>query len=147
MPVQRDRDGGFRVRLGRDERALLRRLADELRGVVEGGDDPALARLFPRAYEDEGDAAEFDRLVRPGLVEGKLAAAATLARTADAERLTQAEVEAWLAALNDLRLILGERLGVTEEVYERAPPTPGMAVYGWLTWIEGEVVEALAAEL
>jgi hypothetical protein len=52
-------------------------------------------------------------------------------------------------ALNDLRLVLGERLGVTEDVYERDvdPRVPELAVYGWLTWLRGSIVEVLAARL
>ena len=52
-------------------------------------------------------------------------------------------------ALNDLRLVLGTRLGVTEETYvdETGPRTPGMAVYVWLTWLQGELVEALSKGL
>ena len=52
-------------------------------------------------------------------------------------------------ALNDLRLVLGERLGVTEDVYERDvdPRVPELAVYDWLTWLHGSIVEVLAARL
>lgn len=147
MRVSRERDGRYRVRLRDEERELLRRLADELRGIVETGSDPSLARLFPPAYEDEAESAEFDRLTRGSLVDGKLAAAETLAATADADHLTHAEIEAWLGALNDLRLVLGTRLGVSEDTYEELPGDPGMALYGWLTWVQGEVVEALADAL
>ena len=54
-----------------------------------------------------------------------------------------------LAALNDLRLVLGTRLGVTEETYidENGPRTPGLTVYVWLTWLQGELVEALSEGL
>jgi Lon protease-like protein len=145
--VRRERDGRYRVRLRGEERALLRRLAEELQGLVAAGDDPSLVRLFPPAYENEDDRAEFERLTRQSLVDGKREAAATLAATAAAERLTQEELEAWLGALNDLRLVLGTRLGVTEDTYDEAPTDPGLALYGWLTWVQGEIVEALAQAL
>jgi hypothetical protein len=145
--ITRERDGRYRVRLRGEERELLRRLAGELQGIVQAGDDPSVARLFPPAYEDEEDRAEFDRLTRPGLVDGKLAAAETLAATAAADVLTHEELEAWLGALNDLRLVLGTRLDVTEESYDDLPTDPGMALYGWLTWVQGEVVDALSRAL
>jgi hypothetical protein len=145
--LRRERDG-YRLDLGRHERALLRRLAAELREeVARPEDDPSLERLFPRAYEDAEDAAEFDRLVRPSLVDGKREALATLERTAGAKHLTHAELEAWVGALNDLRLVLGTRLGVTEEMEERRWREPEVALYGWLTWVQGAAIEALAAEL
>ena len=55
----------------------------------------------------------------------------------------------WRTALNDLRLVLGTRLGVTEETYidETGPRTPGLTVYVWLTWLQGELVEALSEGL
>ncbi|HWG55604.1 MAG TPA: DUF2017 family protein [Gaiellaceae bacterium] len=147
MRLRRE-DDGYRLDLGREERALLRRLAAELRdGVEEQAGDPSLQRLFPAAYEDDDDAAEFDRLVRPTLVEAKREALATLERTASADRLTPGELEAWVAALNDLRLVLGTRLDVTEEMDERRWREPGVALYGWLTWVQGTAIEALAAEL
>jgi hypothetical protein len=66
--------------------------------------------------------------------------------------LHHVQVEAWCGALNDLRLVLGERLGVTEELYEQGidrndPRAPELALYGWLTWLQGEVVEVLASRL
>ena len=61
--------------------------------------------------------------------------------------MSSEELESWLGALNDLRLVLGTRLGVTEQTYDEPPRDPGLALYGWLTWLEGTIVEALAAEL
>jgi hypothetical protein len=151
-PVQPLADGGYRLRLGADEREALLDLADELRDLIEAEDD-GVARLFPAAYRDDPEASgEFDRLVRGELVSGRLAALDVVRRTATAERLDEEQLAAWCGALNDLRLVLGERLGVTEDTYERAldprdPRAPGLAVFGWLTWLQGNVVEALASRL
>jgi len=59
---------------------------------------------------------------------------------------------AWLAALNDLRLVLGTRLDVTEEMYERGVPeddprAASFAIYAYLGWLEEQVVDAMAASL
>ncbi len=48
--------------------------------------------------------------------------------------------------------MLGERLGVTEDLYTDGidpgdPRAPELALYGWLTWLQGELVEALASRL
>ena len=145
--LRRERDG-YRLRLGRDERELLARLARELRDlVVDDQADPSLERLFPPASADARDAADFDRLVRSSLVATKTHALATLERTAGAERLTAQELEQWLVALNDLRLVLGTRLGVTEDLDERRYAEPGVGLYAWLTWLQATVIEAVAGEL
>ena len=73
-------------------------------------------------------------------------------RTLDAERLEEEEAAAWCGVLNDARLVLAEQLGVTEELYERGisprdPRAAELAYYGWLTWLQGELVEALASRL
>ena len=59
------------------------------------------------------------------------------------------EYGAWLAGAMKLKVAL---LGVTEDLYEdgidrRDPRAPQLALYGWLTWLQGEVVEALASRL
>ena len=54
--------------------------------------------------------------------------------------------------MNDLRLVLGERLGVAQDLYENGmdlddPHAVELSIYGWLTWLQGTVVDALAADL
>ena len=137
-----------RVGLARHERVLLARLCEQLVAeLTQGGEDEAVARLFPRAYDDESAAAEYERLVRPELADGKVAALRRTAESTREERLDIATAEAWLRSLNDLRLVSGTRLGVTEETFasRSALAKPALAVYAWLTWLEGELVEALAA--
>lgn len=140
------RSDGFQVGLRRHERELLRGLCLELAAEVSSpGEDEGLARLFPAAYADDDTAAlEFDRLVRPDLADGKVAALRLTAGTARDERLDEETAQTWLTALNDLRLVHGTRLGVVENDYFRALRDPAYAVYGWLTWLQSELVEALA---
>ena len=144
----RRRGDTFEIGLRRHERALLRHLCGELAREVssEGeADEAGLARLFPAAYRDDDEAArEFERLVRPGLADGKVAALRLTARTAGDERLDAETAQSWLTALNDLRLVHGTRLGVTENDYLRALRDRDYAVYGWLTWLQSELVEALS---
>jgi hypothetical protein len=57
------------------------------------------------------------------------------------------ELDAWLRALNDLRLVLGTRLDVTEDTFlepvdRRDPDAQALAVYAYLGWLQEQVVEA-----
>ena len=142
--IERVGRGEYRLRLADEERVLLRSLLGQLRELL-GTDDPGLERVFPPAYEDAEDERAYRELMRGELVAGRLEAV-------DAKQLSEDELTAWLAPLNDLRLVLGTRLGVTEELYERPfdprdPDAPAFALYGWLGWLQEQAVRALSAEL
>lgn len=150
--IKRSRRGGFDVRLPARERDVLESLPGTLRGVLTANDadDPALRRLFPSAFlDDEASSAEFDAIVHDELLQRRLAAIDTVERTVRADHLTEDELVDWLAALNDLRLVLGVRLGVAEE------SVPGdftgdreaesaYEVYRYLSFLEEDVVEVLS---
>jgi hypothetical protein len=149
--VDRRRDGRYRLRLTADERNLLRTLPAQLLAIL-GTDDPALRRLEPPAFQDDPEReAEYRRLVGDDLLEQRRKALRVMADTVDAESLGPDEMAAWLGALNDLRLVLGTRLDVTEELYEEGVPdddprAPAFALFGYLGWLEEQVVEALAGD-
>jgi hypothetical protein len=119
-------------------------------------DDPVLARLLPDAYRDDPDASgEFRRYTEHGLRSGKAAAARTVLATlppgGGRVRLSEPEAQAWLRALNDVRLALGVRLDVTDDFDERvqgiAPDDPLAAyaeVYQWLAYLQESLVRALS---
>ena len=148
-PIERTRKGDYRLRLSDGERELLERLPAELLALLAAEpDDPALRRLRPSAYEDDPEAEdEYRRLMDPELQEGRRDALRLLADTAARDRLTTEELDAWLRALTDLRLALGTRLGVTEEVYSqeidpRDPQAYELAVFAYLSWLQEQAVEA-----
>ena len=136
---RRARDGSFRVTLPRQDRELLHSLPSQLHDLL-GTDDPSLVRLFPPGYQDDPEAeADYRRLVAESLLDAKRAA------------LSELEAESWLSALESLRLVLGVQLDVTEETYgafdPTAPDAPALAVYHWLSWLQEELVAALAEAL
>jgi hypothetical protein len=147
-PIEPTPEGDFRLSLSTGERELRRELPGELLALLaDEPDDPTLRRLFPPAYEDDAEEAEYRQLMHGELVDGRRQALRVLETTADRERLGENELHAWLGALNDLRLALGTRLGVTEEVYERDldprdPQAYDLAVYAYLTWLQEHIVEA-----
>jgi len=119
-------------------------------------DDPVLARLLPDAYREDPEAsAEFRRYTENGLRAGKAAAARTVLATLPSQggriRLSQPEAQAWLRALNDVRLALGTRLEVTDDFDAQVadmtaddPNTAVVAIYQWLGILQESLVEALS---
>lgn len=118
-------------------------------------DDPVLARLLPDAYQEDPEAAgEFRKYTEPSLREAKKYFAQTLLDTLPPSggrvRLTGDQARDWMRALNDVRLMFGVRLEVTEDFEEQlaalAPDDPKVAafeVYGWLGAVQESLVRAL----
>jgi hypothetical protein len=118
-------------------------------------EDPALARLLPDAYRDDPDAAgEFRRYTEQSLRSAKQENAQAVLDTLPADggpvKLAAEQAQAWLRTLNDVRLVLGVRLGVTEEFEDQweqlDPDDPASAVfeiYAWLGAVQESLVQAL----
>ena len=156
-----DGRGGFALRLPAPERALLTSLPGQLDALLAGVDPDddrptdrlpsPLARLLPIAYprDVEADAA-FARTTRADLVAGHREALATLSAVVGRGRATGEELELVCGALNDLRLVLGTALEVTEDpepVDEADPAYPQWVCYGYLSALQAEIIDALAGQL
>jgi hypothetical protein len=135
---------------------------------VAAPDDPALQRLLPDAYSGESDdtaemsseemSAEFRRLMDGEIRRTKAEALramqsdlAALGRDAGGSLMLRADrAEVWLQALNDIRLVVGSRLDVTEDMYDRLrnispddPRVPLLVAYERLTWLQESLVTAI----
>jgi hypothetical protein len=118
--------------------------------------DPVVARLLPDAYRDDPEkAGEFRKYTEPSLREAKKYFAQTLLETLPAAggkvRLTGDQARDWLRALNDIRLMFGVRLEVTEDFEQQLaaldpkdPRAAAFEVYGWLGAVQESLVRALA---
>lgn len=114
-PFEALSDGRFRVKLARDVRQFLVRLADEIDEVVTL-DIPETRRLFPTAYPDDPEKdAGYQVLARDGLIDRRQTAADTLRATIDNDIVTEQELAQWMSVINDARLVLGTRLDVSED--------------------------------
>jgi hypothetical protein len=151
-----------RVTLPALDAELLRHLGDQLQALLatSAPGDPVHDRLYPRVYLDpteEEAEGEWQRYLHDDLVAARLAAVDALVATLDrgtvddgviTTDLEPDEVDRWLSTLNDARLALGTRIGVSEErdlddVDEDDDERPAWEVYDWLTWMQASLLGAL----
>ncbi|SDN00955.1 DUF2017 domain-containing protein [Allokutzneria albata] len=153
--------------VGRAEEAPQDELA-ALTGIRTGPslapENPIMARLLPdfhRASMEDPDgeldaeyansAAALRSLHEPAVLEAKTAATTVVMETCPVDggeaRLSEAEAESWVAALNDVRIALGTALDLTDDMPDELDPSdpraPHYGVYQWLTWVQGSLVNEL----
>ncbi|MBN1091909.1 DUF2017 family protein [Blastococcus sp. TML/M2B] len=158
-PFRAARSGELVAGLEPAEAQILGLLLDQLEQLLTAdaedvADDPVVERLFPDGHRsDAGMAADYRELTEASLRNGKADDLATVRASLPAGggdvRLDADQAGAWLRTSNDLRLALGTRLGITEET---EPPEDvadetdqQLAVYYWLTALQGSLVDALVA--
>lgn len=135
------------VRVSRGERKALLQILGRLEPLVE---ESQWAR--PRAYHEEQEEKEFQRLVGTDLAEARAADFAQVRDALESDQrvlLSSESALAWLRALNLLRLALAERVGITADGWEdqytlqehRKPP---LATLHLLSWVQEGLVEALS---
>jgi hypothetical protein len=144
----------IRLALAPQGREVLRSFAQQVVDLLDADPAGTTRRLFPPAYAQADDAEhedEYRRLMGEDLRQRHREAAQTLLATLDNDVLSPEEAETWLRALNELRLVLGTVLDVSEEDDGPDDPddprAPGYALYHYLTAVQGELIEELAAAL
>ncbi|HEY3335821.1 MAG TPA: DUF2017 family protein [Candidatus Limnocylindrales bacterium] len=126
---------------------------DATDGVSGAATDPVLTRLYPDARPDDPAwSARFRDMIRGDLDDARRESLAIVEDTLDARSIDDDEAEAWLHVLNDLRLVMGTRLDITEEreaapFDPEAPDAAARVVYAYTGWLEGQFVDVLAAAL
>lgn len=145
-----DRQGRVHPQLSAQERELLASLPDQVLELM-AEEDPSTRRLFPSAYPDDpGAEREYQALMGPSLLEHHRASLAAFSDGVAAETVDEAELELWMSALEVLRLVLGTKLDVTEDMEQVQPDdprAPGLALYGYLSMLQDEIVTALSRSL
>jgi hypothetical protein len=171
------RGGGASIVLDAGEVSILRSLVVQLLELVGPGpgaadadadplaelfaegpskppEDPALARLFPDAYEEQADASEFRRFTENDLRARKRDDALSVVRCLDRGDepldLTPQESRQWLGTFNDLRLTIGAYLDITEDddnglyhLPDDDERKPMVVAYLWLGALQESLVETL----
>ena len=152
-----ERRGRVSFRLNDGETALIRKLVQEYQALLDEPTpgDPVLERLFPSANEQDPEVAStFRDLTFEDLDAQKRRNAeivgATVAVDGPAQGvLTDEQSDAWVTLLTDLRLSLGTRIGVTEEMLEQSfdPEDPeqwSLALLHYLGALQESLVAALS---
>lgn len=124
--------------------------------------DPALLRLLPDAVKDDAGAAlEFRQLTERSLRESKIGAlrAASLDLDKDKLVLDPEAAKMWSMALNDVRLVLAERLDIRDEKdadrvhlvqdWGDADDVESYLslVYNFVSWLQESLVQAVLARM
>jgi hypothetical protein len=137
------------------EAGVLGLLLDQLEQLLDAdsiGEDPVLQRLFPDGHRGDPEiAADYRDLTEESLRSGKAEDLATVRATlppgGGEVRLHRDQAGAWLRTTNDVRLALGVRLDITEDTEPPDDPAGDegqqLAVYYWLTAVQGSLVDAL----
>ncbi|WP_460729386.1 oxidative stress transcriptional regulator AosR [Nocardia heshunensis] len=124
-------------------------------------DDPRLARLLPDFHRPEPGSPDAERadlnsalrsLHEPEIIENKVAAGLVILETLPPQGgkivISPEQADAWLSALNDVRLALGTALEIGADTPEHFPEDdprgPSLEVYHWLTWMQDSLIQALA---
>jgi hypothetical protein len=153
VEVVRTRGRPSVLKLDPQERDLMHQLLGEMRTLLEADiprADEVTRRLFPDAFDDPKESAKFRELVGDELRATKLAAVNALDEQLAAEgsaaiALEPDSVQELLAVLTDMRLAIGTRLDVTEEMMQTEPDpsdpeAAAMSVLHWLGWIQERVL-------
>lgn len=126
-------------------------LPREAQGLLDNRSDPVLRRVFPVAYPGKPDAENnYQELIGNEIARKHRDELDVLSSTADAAEIDITQLGQWLGAIEVLRLMLGTSLDVgeeLEEVPESDPRSAQVSVYRYLSWLQGEVVDALATSL
>ena len=115
--------------------------------------DPVIARLYPDVRPDDPAwSAGFRDLVRGDLDDARREHIAAVEASLDARTIDDSDAEAWLHVLNDLRLVLGTRLGVIDDGDDASfdpedPDAAAKVVYAYTGFLESQFIDVLADAL
>ncbi len=151
--VKRRRDGKVELRLSEEETEVIAHVIEQLReAILADTDAESLRRLFPPAYADDPEKeAGFRAIARDELLESRLAALDEVDAALAEPVMAPGRANGLLRSFNDVRLVLGTRLDVSEDDEPHLDPddpdAPAWALYYFLSGLVAELVDALAADL
>ena len=144
-------DGTVSVRLDPAARDLVQSLTEELRELLLVDEADDLRRLYPTAYPDDPERdSSFRELLHDQLLMSRLDAIDVVQETISREQLSADEADAWMSTINQIRLVLGTRLDVSEDdraIDEDDPNATSHVVYQVLSHLLDELTTARSHSL
>ncbi|MDP7067000.1 MAG: DUF2017 family protein [Acidimicrobiales bacterium] len=146
------RNGSVEINITDEERRLIADLVEQLRELVlstspEGSVDDSIRRLYPTAYVDDPEHEhEYQRLMRDQLLERRLGHLDVVEATLQDRELSSESLTAWITSINDVRLVLGTHLDVSEDeeptfAASNDPDQQQRAIYQYLSHLLGELLD------
>lgn len=149
-----------------DEADMLATLGRQVlglhRAVIDGtaiDSDPVMARLYPDAYADPADAAEFRRLASGDIAFARMQSMTRMVVDLESAMPTEADsdvvqlevdaegADAWLRALGEVRLVLHVRTGQDKAELPDDVTDDDIAqlrdVIEWVGFVQGTLLQAL----
>ena len=150
LSFRRNGDGSFSITIPQQERLLLEQLIPQMRELIET-QDQLTWRLFPNPYPHHEKAADdYADLIGDELKDRHLGSLQIVEETLDAKRLDEDQMQAWMWAVNDLRLVIGTRLKVDEDTeidsYENDTEQSLFLTYSYLGIMLDRIVTAVSGE-
>lgn len=140
------KNGEMVVRLDDNVRVLIRKVSEELREVLLVNDPEATRRLYPTAYPDDDEMnAEYQEMVHDQLLMQRLDGIDELQATIDDDVITLDTADAWMSTINQVRLVLGTRLDVSEDemvVDDDDPEAQSIVIYQVLSYVLEHLTDA-----
>jgi Domain of unknown function (DUF2017) len=138
--------GGIKVNISDDERSVLRQLSDEYRELLLSEKTDATRRLFPTAYPTDPAAnAAFIATSHDLLLSKRLDNLDVFERSLNERHLRMDQAEVWIGIINDIRLVIGTALDVSEDNRPSAADEADYSeiVYEHLGYMLGDLLAAL----
>lgn len=150
-PVRKKRDG-YELLLTEPERQLLSDLLQQMGEMISGearSDHPNLRRLFPVAHPNDPDLeASYRDLVGNELADLRRNKLSRVTASIHATRVSEDELADWMSVINDLRLVLGTHLDISEDddpenFSQNHPDADAYAVYSYLSYLLDSIIQAI----
>ena len=162
LKVRRKLDGNYAVTLDPRSAQALQDLPRKLRNVLDRPDVSCrvTARLFPRAYKDAAEEAEYRRLLGDELLRRKRESIKVFEATFRNTKLLRVrgedvleltvkpeEYELWLGFVNNMRIVIGTELDIQEDGWDehfdpQHPKANDFGLLHYLSWLEDELLKA-----
>jgi hypothetical protein len=156
--IAREKDGTLVLKMPEMQAKVMRQLVEWLRELLARPDftNSVIQRLFPAAYRDGKQEAEYRALLGDDLRRRKLECIDHYEKTFRESRRRRGRVEVriaaeafefWLGFVNDMRLTLGTALGIKDEAMAAELDLEGdqghqAALFHYLGFLEEELLKA-----